>query len=67
MIGVDENTANIDAEDIEHHIYPETLKKLERFVKIVKNGTEFSLMQDHKLHTDTKNNSALSSKTNTIM
>jgi Mn-dependent DtxR family transcriptional regulator len=63
MIGVDENTANIDAEGIEHHIHPETLKKLERFVKIVKNSAEFSLMQDHKLHTDGKNNSPLSSKT----
>jgi len=26
MIGVDENTANMDAEGIEHHIHPETLK-----------------------------------------
>src|SRR5919204_6905085 len=32
MIGVDENIANIDAEGIEHHIHPETLKKLEVFV-----------------------------------
>ena len=63
MIGVDENTANIDAEGIEHHIHPETLKKLERFVNVVKNSAEFSLMQDQKLHTDGKNNSPLSSKT----
>jgi Mn-dependent DtxR family transcriptional regulator len=33
MIGVDENTANIDAEGIEHHLHPETLKKLQQFIK----------------------------------
>ncbi len=33
MIGVDEVTANNDAEGIEHHLHPETLKKLEEFVK----------------------------------
>ncbi len=33
MIGVDEDTANNDAEGIEHHLHPETLKKLEGFVK----------------------------------
>jgi Mn-dependent DtxR family transcriptional regulator len=52
MIGVDENTANIDAEGIEHHIHPETLEKLERFVKIVKSSTGFSVMRDPKIHTD---------------
>jgi Mn-dependent DtxR family transcriptional regulator len=36
MIGVDEDTANRDAEGIEHHLHLETLKKLEEFVKIVK-------------------------------
>ena len=36
MIGVDEDTANRDAEGIEHHLHPETLKKLEEFVKNVK-------------------------------
>ena len=67
MIGVDENTANIDAEGIEHHIHPETLKKLERFVKIVKNSAEFIPTEDHKLQTGRKDNSTLSSKTNKIM
>ncbi|HET7147729.1 MAG TPA: transcriptional regulator MntR [Candidatus Nitrosopolaris sp.] len=33
MIGVSENTANIDAEGIEHHLHPETLKKLQHFIK----------------------------------
>lgn len=33
MIGVDEDTANRDAEGIEHHLHPETLRKLEEFVK----------------------------------
>ena len=36
MIGVDPDTANRDAEGIEHHLHPETLKKLEEFVKLVK-------------------------------
>jgi len=33
MIGVNEDIANMDAEGIEHHVHPETLKKLEEFVK----------------------------------
>ena len=33
MIGVDENIANLDAEGIEHHLHPETLKKLQQFIK----------------------------------
>lgn len=36
MIGVDPDTANRDAEGIEHHLHPETLKKLEQFVKLAK-------------------------------
>ncbi len=36
IIGVDDNTANIDAEGIEHHLHPETLKKLEEFVKAIR-------------------------------
>lgn len=37
MIGVDEDIANRDAEGIEHHLHPETLKKLEEFIRLVKN------------------------------
>ncbi len=37
MIGVDPETANRDAEGIEHHLHPETLKKLEEFIKLAKN------------------------------
>lgn len=33
MIGVNEEIANRDAEGIEHHLQPETLEKLERFVR----------------------------------
>ncbi len=33
MIGVDENVANIDAEGIEHHLHPQTLKKLREFIR----------------------------------
>ncbi len=36
MIGVDEDTANRDAEGIEHHLHPETLKKLEEFIRLAK-------------------------------
>ena len=36
MIGVDEDTANRDAEGIEHHLHPETLKRLEEFIRLVK-------------------------------
>ena len=36
MIGVEEETANRDAEGIEHHLHPETLRKLEEFIKLVK-------------------------------
>ncbi len=32
MIGVQDDIANEDAEGIEHHLHPETLKKLEEFV-----------------------------------
>jgi Mn-dependent DtxR family transcriptional regulator len=49
MIGVDENIANIDAEGIEHHIHPETLKKLEVFVNNIKNNKELVMMQDSKI------------------
>lgn len=33
IIGVRDEVANRDAEGIEHHLHPETLKKLEQFVK----------------------------------
>jgi Mn-dependent DtxR family transcriptional regulator len=36
MIGVDEETANQDAEGIEHHLHQQTLKRLAEFVKIIK-------------------------------
>jgi Mn-dependent DtxR family transcriptional regulator len=36
MIGVNEGTANKDAEGIEHYLHPKTLKKLEEFVKAIK-------------------------------
>jgi Mn-dependent DtxR family transcriptional regulator len=45
MIGVDEDTANRDAEGIEHHLHPETLKKLEEFVKSVKKNPRIIGMQ----------------------
>jgi Mn-dependent DtxR family transcriptional regulator len=36
IIGVDEETANNDAEGIEHHLHPETIKKLEEFINELK-------------------------------
>lgn len=36
MIGVEEETAARDAEGIEHYLHPETLKKLEEFIRLVK-------------------------------
>jgi Mn-dependent DtxR family transcriptional regulator len=38
MIGVDEAVANIDAEGIEHHLHPQTLKKLREFIRTDKKG-----------------------------
>ncbi len=36
MIGVDNETAHLDAEGIEHHLHPQTIRKLERFIMILK-------------------------------
>ncbi len=40
LIGVDEKTANEDAEGLEHHLHPESIKKLEKLVKIMKNNPD---------------------------
>ena len=40
MLGVDEETAQRDAEGIEHHVEPTTMEKLEIFVKMVKDNPE---------------------------
>ncbi|MGB8933588.1 MAG: transcriptional regulator MntR [Candidatus Nitrosopolaris sp.] len=42
MIGVDEDVANIDAEGIEHHLHPQTLKKLREFIRNHKKEPRFS-------------------------
>jgi DtxR family manganese transport transcriptional regulator len=42
MIGVTDNIANRDAEGIEHHLHPETLKKLEGFVKDMKKNNKIN-------------------------
>jgi Mn-dependent DtxR family transcriptional regulator len=36
IIGVDEDTANKDAEGIEHHLHPKTLEKLKYFIEDIK-------------------------------
>jgi Mn-dependent DtxR family transcriptional regulator len=36
IIGVDEDTANKDAEGIEHHLQPKTLENLEQFIKEIR-------------------------------
>lgn len=38
MIGVDDETANLDAEGIEHHLHPQTIKKLENLIKVLKDA-----------------------------
>jgi Mn-dependent DtxR family transcriptional regulator len=40
IIGVDEDTANKDAEGIEHHLQPKTLEKLEQFIEGIKKKRE---------------------------
>ena len=40
IIGVDEEIANNDAEGIEHHLHPQTIKKLEEFVRDLKNHNQ---------------------------
>jgi len=43
MIGVDEEIANNDAEGIEHHLHPETLKKLGDFMITMKGRQDSTL------------------------
>ena len=45
IIGIDEETANNDAEGIEHHLHPETMKKLRRIHK----RTKKTQLNRHKL------------------
>ena len=42
IIGIDEETANRDAEGIEHHLHSQTLKKLQEFVKLIKNNQDLN-------------------------
>ena len=45
MIGVNENVANTDTDGIEHHLHPETLKKLNEFINVLKSSHEFRTTQ----------------------
>lgn len=45
MIGVDRETADRDAEGIEHYLHPQTLKKLQEFVKLIKSNRGLILGQ----------------------
>jgi Mn-dependent DtxR family transcriptional regulator len=38
LIGVDEQTANKNAEGLEHHLHPESIKKIEKLVGIMKDN-----------------------------
>ena len=40
MIGVDDETAHLDAEGIEHHFTLQTIKKLESFIILLKKGIQ---------------------------
>jgi Mn-dependent DtxR family transcriptional regulator len=46
IIGVDEDTANKDAEGIEHHLQPKTLGKLENFIKDIKQRRENKISKE---------------------
>lgn len=46
MLGVDENCLQKDTEGIEHHISPETMKKLEQFVAYLESAPE--IMRDFR-------------------
>jgi Mn-dependent DtxR family transcriptional regulator len=49
MIGVDEESANNDAEGIEHHLHPETIKKLMEFMSVLKkNPTLFKRYEPNR-------------------
>jgi Mn-dependent DtxR family transcriptional regulator len=39
MIGVSKDISNVDAEGIEHHLHPESLKKLEEFIRSTKRNS----------------------------
>jgi Mn-dependent DtxR family transcriptional regulator len=41
LIGVDEQTANKNAEGLEHHLHPESIKKIEKLVGIMKDNPSF--------------------------
>lgn len=43
MIGVEEHIANRDAEAIEHHLHPETLRKLKHLVERKKTNLNFGI------------------------
>jgi Mn-dependent DtxR family transcriptional regulator len=45
MIGVNENVANTDTDGIEHYLHPETLKKLNEFINVLKSSHEFRTTQ----------------------
>lgn len=40
ILGIDSELAEIDACQIEHHVSPETLKRLEEFVEFVRNDSD---------------------------
>ena len=48
MIGTDEYIANMDAEGIEHHLHPETLRRLEEFVRNIKKDEEDKVGNNQK-------------------
>jgi len=37
MIGVEDEIAHLDAEGIEHHLHPQTIKSLEKLIRILYN------------------------------
>jgi Mn-dependent DtxR family transcriptional regulator len=49
IIGIDDETAHLDAEGIEHHLHPQTIKKLESFIILLKKRDP-KLIEDLQKH-----------------
>jgi len=42
ILGIDHETANQDAEGIEHHLNPKTIKQLRKFITFLKSNPKIS-------------------------
>ena len=52
ILGVEEKTARLDAEGIEHHVHKTTINRIERFVNFVeKNPSRLKIFEDAEIPT----------------